>query len=72
MEDSKDLIICNHCDELVSRATYKRHNRKRQVELHVSSLLTKSRNTQPDTDSDSDADIDGAIDSDTVRHFRLC
>ena len=59
MEESKDLIVCNHCNELVSRATYKRHNRKRQVEL--SSFLAKPRNTQPASDSDSE--IDEVIDT---------
>lgn len=54
MEESKDLIICNHSDELVSRATYKRHNRKRKVQLSTCSFLVKSGNRQPDTDSDSD------------------
>ena len=26
-------LMCDHCDELVSRSTYERHNRKRKVEL---------------------------------------
>ena len=30
--DKKDLVMCDHCDEFISRSAYKRHMKKRKAE----------------------------------------
>ena len=50
MAESKGMVMCDHCDQLISRSAFESHERKRNVEAQICSY---SRTTQGhETDSD--------------------
>lgn len=55
-EKQVDYIYCNHCDTDVSRSTYERHQRKREMRSHLRTCLPKDRPAPSSDESSSSAD----------------
>ena len=53
MNKSKNLVLCHHCDQLVSRSTRNRHENKRNRKDNLRNSCQKSESSDT-TDSDSE------------------
>ena len=53
MDESRNLVLCHHCDQLVSRSTRNRHENKRNREDILRNSCQKSESSDT-TDSDSE------------------
>ncbi|CAB4011818.1 Hypothetical predicted protein [Paramuricea clavata] len=53
MDESRNLVLCHHCDQLVSRSTRNRHENKRNREEVLRKSCQKSESSDT-TDSDSE------------------
>lgn len=55
--ESSDLVMCDHCNQIVTRSAFERHKRKRDAQSQWSILMENKTTLDSDSDSDNDYNI---------------
>lgn len=59
LDEAKGYVYCAHCDNVVSRSTYERHERKRYLALSNSTKQSTIESCDLDSETSSSPDDEG-------------